>query len=181
MIELHTPKELGGLVFTIKEIDFNATLECNKECWYRESRDYKCNRLREYRQRGIHCPHFKIHCIRVVLNIKNINKSPAGRLPQTEDAIVLIDNKGYSHRYNLLCEENLPYGISHCGDDISLNTQADFILIYTPLRDGRFYVKLRILLWDGIEKFIDFSIIPELNELNEWINAIRESMRSIND
>ena len=179
MIELNTPKELDGLLFTIKDIDFNATIECDNECFYRESKDYKCGRLKDYRKGGIHCPYFKIRCVRVVLNIKNTNKYPAGKLPPTEDAIILIDNKGHSYRYNLLCEDNTPQGFSNCGDNITIGTQADFILIYAPPRDGCFHVKMRILVWDGLERFIDFSVLPEKGELEGWIDSIKESMRSI--
>jgi len=179
MIELNTPKELDGLLFTIKDIDFNATIECDNECFYRESKDYKCGWLKDYRKRGIHCPYFKIRCVRVVLNIKNTNKYPAGKLPPTEDAIILIDNKGHSYRYNLLCEDNTPQGFSNCGDNITIGTQADFILIYAPPRDGCFHVKMRILVWDGLERFIDFSVLPEKGELEGWIDSIKESMRSI--
>jgi len=179
MIELNISKESGGMLYTIKDIDFNATIECDSDCFYRESKVSKCSRLKDYRKRGIHCPYFKIHCISVRMNIKNISATPSGKLPEP-DSLILIDDKGYTYKFQVLCEDNLPPDYSDYWDDITINTQADYFLIFPHPRDGRFPDKLRVYNRHVIcgEQFIDFSISDSSSELEQWIKDIKESTQS---
>ena len=179
MIELNITKELDGVLYTITDIDFNATIECPSDCFYRENKEYKCSRLKDYRKKGIHSPYFKIHCVRVSINLKNIKANQSHHLPE-QDSIILIDNRGYSYKYQALCDFNLPYGISDYRDPVTSNTQADFILLYAFPKEDCVFVKLRVydsFIFNGAQ-FIDFSISNYDNELEQWIDDIKESMSS---
>lgn len=179
MIELNTTKELGGLLFTITDIDFDATIECDKDCFYRENKRSKCSLLKEYRKRGIHCPFFKIHCISVIMNVKNVDNTHSRRFPE-QDSVILIDNKGYSYKHQRLCESNLPDGVSDYSDPITSNTQADFIILFAFPKNDCSYVKLRVydpFIFVGTQ-YIDFSISDSNNELEQWIEDIKDSMQS---
>lgn len=181
MIELNITKELGGLLYTIKDIDFNATIDCDSDCFYRESKDLKCSWLKDYRRRGIHCPYFKIHCISVRMNIKNISARPSGKLPEP-DSLILIDDKGYTYKFQVLCEDNLPSDYSDYWDDITINTQADYFLLFPPAKNGHSHVKLRVFNRHVVcgEEYIDFSISDSNSELEQWIEEVKDSMQSKN-
>lgn len=167
MIEIDVPKRHDGYVYTIKSIDTDAKVYCADHCFFKGNKEDKCNYSSELKNYGISFGGYYIHCIKVVINVKN-----EGNLEDwyvgAEDAH-LIDSEGFSYDGVIICDKITKYRTAKNGTKILPNSQLNYIQLF-PLLKGKTHVSsikidIHHRLFDfNLSNIVCDNIIPETKE-----------------
>ena len=166
MIEINTPKSVGGFIFTIKSIE-KVTIICPKSCSYIRDKDYDCWYVSSLRRLGITFNKGKIDCIKAVMNVKNVGDSDW--VVEAEDA-VLVDQEGFSYKGIILCEDCLPPRTVESKTHIPPQTQADYIQLFPILESNCEIAKIKVNFGVG-NKWMDYEMSDNVNDPFEGLET----------
>lgn len=172
MIEIDVPKRHDGYAYTIKSIDTDAKVYCADHCFFKGNKEDKCNYSSELKNYGISFGGYHIHCIKVVINVKN-----DGNLEDwyvgAEDAH-LIDSEGFSYDGVIICDKITKYRTAKNGTKILPHTQLNYVQLFPKMQGNVHVSKIKIdihhklfdfnLSEDSCDNITSESIEPELDD-----------------
>lgn len=154
---LYTPIAHNGCVFTISKVEECKIYKCNPECFWLRNNSYESC---EHKKLGVDYHKKQIECLSVELHII-VTQAASEAWYVRPEHIVVVDEEGYSHKGDIICDDIIKKGIyASRYDYIHICTQAKVIYIFPN-------VKIRnILLTDSTNSFTGAFIREEQNEFS---------------
>lgn len=156
MIELNTPKEANGYIYTILDLDTEAIFDCPRKCFSLDS-DYSCSVQDEIRKGEKRNKSFI--AVKLTVNVKNLTDDD-NWVVGAED-VVLIDDEGFSYEGVIICEELRPIRMAKNRTKILPHTQVNYIQLFPCMPEN---VKIHSARVNINHKWVDFMLTD--NETN---------------
>lgn len=150
MIELNTPKEANGYVYTILDLDTEAFFECPKKCYGLDS-DYSCNIQDEIRKGEKRSKSFI--AVKLTINVKNLTDTD-NWVVGAED-VVLVDDEGFSYEGVVICEKLRPARMAKNRTKILPHTQVNYIQLFPCMSEN---VQIHSARVNINNKWVDFML-----------------------
>lgn len=150
MIELNTPKEANGYVYTILELDTEAIFECPRKCYGLDS-DYSCSVQDEILKGEKRSKSFM--AIKLTINVKNLSDND-NWVVGAED-VVLVDDEGFSYEGVVVCEKLRPARMAKDRTKILPHTQVNYIQLFPCMPEN---VKIHSARVNINHKWVDFIL-----------------------
>ena len=150
MIELNTPKEANGYVYTILELDTEAIFECPRKCYGLDS-DYSCSVQDEILKGEKRSKSFM--AIKLTINVKNLSDND-NWVVGAED-VVLVDDEGFSYEGVVVCEKLRPVRMAKDRTKILPHTQVNYIQLFPCMPEN---VKIHSARVNINHKWVDFIL-----------------------
>lgn len=131
MIELNTPKEANGYIYTILDLDTKAIFDCPRKCFSLDS-DYSCSVQDEIRKGEKRNKSFI--AVKLTINVKNLTDND-NWVVGAED-VVLVDDEGFSYEGVVICEELRPARMAKNRTKILPHTQVNYIQLFPCLPEN---------------------------------------------
>ncbi len=176
MVEINTPKEANGYIYTILDLEENAIINCPSNCFYLRNPEYNCSIKDKISHKESSSKSFK--AIKLTVNVKNLTNTD-NWVVGAED-IMLVDEDGYTYEGIILCEELLPLRTAKDRTNILPHTQLNYIQLFPNLPDS---IRLSSARININRSWVEFKLSNNLNKvkkLGDVINGVSDISESHN-
>ena len=150
MIELNTPKEANGYVYTILELASDVIFECPRKCLGLDS-DYSCSVQDEIKKGEKRSKSFR--AVKLIINVKNLTDNEDW-VVGSED-VVLVDDEGFTYYGVVICEKLRPARMAKDRTKILPYTQVNYIQLFPCMPEN---VKIHSARVNINHKWVDFIL-----------------------